>query len=289
MEIPKEMKNKIYKAKEMVSKSLKRLIILLNLKSLESAVREQGLYMLRERLRGIVPDITNQYTLFKIDNPYLEANVRNMHAFQISLVDRIMPFFRSPTIVDIGDSAGTHLQYIMSIYNKTHKINSLSVNLDKDAVARIKNKGLNAVNARAEELEKYNILADIFLCFEILEHLSDPVNFLHNLSINTKAQYIVLTVPYLKKSRVSLLHIRNNQLGPVHAENTHLFELSPEDWKLLMRHAGWDVFAEKIYLQYPLRNPYRLTKYLWRKYDFEGFYGVILKRDTTWSSKYLDW
>lgn len=273
----------------MIKKTLKKFLTSLYLKSLDSAIHEQGLDILRERLRSIVPDITNQYTLFKIDNPYLEANVRNMHAFQVSLVDKVMPFFSAPTIVDIGDSAGTHLQYLMSIYNKTHKINSLSVNLDKDAVARIKNKGLNAINARAEELEKYNILADIFFCFEVLEHLSDPANFLHSLSVNTKAQYIVLTVPYLRKSRVSLLHIRNNQPAPVHAENTHIFELSPEDWKLLMRHSGWDIFAEKIYLQYPLWNPYWLTKYFWRKYDFEGFYGVILKRDTTWSSKYLDW
>lgn len=273
----------------MIKKTLKKILTSLYLKSLDSACRQQGLAALRERLSNIVPDITNQYTLFKIDSPYLEANVRNMHAFQVWLVDKIMPFFRSPTIVDIGDSSGTHLQYLMSIYDKTHKINSLSVNLDKEAVARIKNKGLNAINARAEELEKYNILADIFLCFEVLEHLSDPANFLHSLSVNTKAQYIVLTVPYLKKSRVSLLHIRNNQPAAVHAENTHIFELSPQDWKLLMRHAGWEVFAEKIYLQYPLRNPYGLMKYLWRKYDFEGFYGVILKRDTSWSSKYLDW
>lgn len=273
----------------MVKKALKRFLMSLYLKSLNSTVKEQGLDMLREKLRDIVPDITNQYTLFKVDNPYIEANVRNMHAFQISLVDKVMPFFRSPTIVDIGDSAGTHLQYIMSIYNKTHKINSLSVNLDKEAVARIKNKGLNAINARAEELEKCNTLADIFLCFEVLEHLSDPVNFLYNLSINTKAEYIVLTVPYRRKSRVALSHIRDKRPEAVHAENTHIFELSPEDWKLLMRHAGWDIFTEKIYLQYPLRNPYRLTKYLWRKYDFEGFYGVILKRDSAWSSKYLDW
>ena len=67
------------------------------------------------------------------------------------------------TIVDIGDSAGTHLLYLNELFGE---IRSLSVNLDVNAVKKIKQKGLDAIHARAEELEKFNINADLFLSFQ---------------------------------------------------------------------------------------------------------------------------
>jgi len=138
-------------------------------------------------------------------------------------------------------------------------------------------------------LNNYNINADVFLCFEILEHLMNPCLFLYELCEKTDAKFLVITVPYLKNSRVGLHHIRNKKEENVNAENTHIFELSPRDWKLIMKHSGWQIEKGKIYLQYPKWSLYRLTKFLWRKYDFEGFYGLILTKDNTWSSKYTAW
>ncbi len=73
------------------------------------------------------------------------------------------------------------------------------------------------------------------------------------------------------------------------AENTHIFELSPEDLQLLFKFAGWSVVFERIYLQYPKKHWLRITKRYWMMFDFEGFYGVILKRDSTWSKLYTGW
>ena len=258
-------------------------------RSIEKASKEQGLKNIADKLTRIVPNITNQYSTFKIDNPYLRTKVRNQHAFQISLVDEIVGAFDKPTIVDIGDSAGTHLQYIIGLYSKNKKIQCLSVNLDAQAVEKIKQKGLEVVNARAEDLHNYNISADIFLCFEMLEHLMNPCYFLHELSAKTNAKYMVITVPYLKNSRVGLHHIRGWGARDVFAENTHIFELSPKDWKLLVRHSGWSISQERIYLQYPKWGLFWFTKALWRRFDFEGFYGMILTKDDRWSSRYIDW
>ena len=255
--------------------------------SIEKASKEQGLKSLADKLTKIVPDITEQYSTFKVDNPYAEVKVRNQHTFQIVLANEVVSEFEKPTIVDIGDSAGTHLQYIMGLHPS--QMQCLSVNLDAQAVEKIKQKGLEAVNARAEDLHKYNIDADIFLCFEMLEHLMNPCHFLHELSTKTNAKYLVITVPYLQNSRVGLHHIRGGVLRDVYAENTHIFELSPKDWKLLVRHSGWNVAQERIYLQYPKRGFLWITKALWRRFDFEGFYGMILTKDNTWSSKYMDW
>lgn len=224
----------------------------------------------------------------QLDSEYLVTNVRGLHSFQILLTNEAICLTnKTPlTIVDIGDSSGTHIQYIKNIYKNTR---CLSVNLDNIAVNKIKAKGLEAVSSRAEELHTHSINADIFLSFEMLEHLTDPIKFLHQLSEKTSCQYFVISVPFVRKSRVALHHIRHNIKNSTSAENTHIFEFSPDDWKLIFRHSGWDIVSEKIYFQYPKKNILYFTKYLWRWKDFEGFYGVIPKRDNTWSGLYKDW
>ena len=256
--------------------------------SLRAAARQQGLTALGEKLTAIVPDVSDQYTHAQIDSPYLLQKIRNQHAFQISLVDEVIGEFENPVIVDIGDSCGTHLRYINGLYPDKN-VKSLSGNLEQAAVDRIKAKGLDAVCSRAEKLEDYNIKTDVFLCFETLEHLMDPCHFLKDLSDKTDAKYLLITVPYVAYTRVGLRYVKGIRPGQVYAENTHIFEFCPEDLKLLARHSGWDVHSERIYRQYPKWSWLRVTKGDWKYFDFEGFYGLILKRDHTWSDRYEDW
>lgn len=262
----------------------------MRMRSILAAVREQGLVPLYERLSKLVPDITEQYSTFVLGSDYLRTKVRAQHAFQISMVEKafdrleIVPG-EGVTLVDIGDSSGTHLQYLRGLYPA---IRSLSVNLDAEAVEKIREKGMEAVHARAEELDAYSIRADLFLSFEMLEHLSDPIRFLHDLA-QAECRGFVLTVPYMAKSRVGLHHLRRGQRREVFAENTHIFELSPEDWRLIFQHSGWKILYERIYLQYPRTGVWRVAKPLWRRTDFEGFYGAILVRDHSWSRLYRDW
>jgi len=268
------------------------------IKSIEKAVHEQGFSQLVYKLGEIVPDILHQYSTFKVDTLYLTKKVRGEHAFQISLVQEAINILKRSTkdaltIADIGDSAGTHIQYIKALFNQN--IRSISINLDPEAVNKIRKKGLEAICTRAEEIgEKYNITADIFLCFETLEHLMNPAEFLYKLS-KTNCDLLLITVPYLKKSRIGLHQIRNlnkqslSRKKIMSAENTHIFELSPEDLQLLFKFAGWSIAFERIYLQYPRKHWLRISKNYWRMFDFEGFYGVILKKDSTWSKLYTDW
>jgi len=264
------------------------------IKSIEKAVHEQGFSQLVYQLGEIVPDITHQYSTFKVDTLYLTKKVRGEHAFQISLVQEAINIFKKSAkddliIADIGDSAGTHIQYIKSLFGDRN-IRTISVNLDPKAVKRIREKGFEAICARAEEVgEKYNIIADIFLCFEMLEHLMNPAQFLKNIADKTNCKFFVITVPYLAKSRVGFHHIRNLQQCNVTPEDVHIFELSPPDWRLLFMHSGWSVVYDRVYLQYPRKGFWRFMKWGWRQYDFEGFYGVILKKDSTWSKLYTDW
>ena len=267
---------------------LRNMLQFILLRSLNRSCREQGLQDLAERLEAIVPNIGDQYSTVKLDTPYLIANVRYLHAFQISLIDDLLNGNKKTTIVDIGDSSGTHLQYILGLH-PDKAIECLSVNVDPEAVDKIRLKGLNAVCARAEDLDNYSIQADIVLCFETLEHLMDPCGFLHGLSKETHAKYLVITVPFLRCSRVGLHHIRHERTGDCTAENTHIFELSPDDWALIIKHSGWSIKARRVYLQYPRKSLLRLTRNVWKRYDFEGFLGMVLIRNDSWSTKYTGW
>lgn len=271
-------------------KTLWKIIGLAWSRSLDFAAKEQGLKELAGRLQEIVPDIRDQYTAFKLDDPFYRAKARYQHAFQVSLVGKVINSFDNPVVVDIGDSAGTHAQYIIRLYARPgREIKCLSVNSDAQAIQRIRQKGLEAIHARAEDLDSYHIGGDILLCFQTLEHLMDPCNFLHRLSPKTTAEYLIITVPYLRKSALGLPHARGARQTPSTAENTHIFELNPQGWKLIFKHSGWSVFSEQIYRQYPRKNIFYLTRSVWQRLDFEGFYGVILKKDSTYSSQYLDW
>ena len=172
---------------------------------------------------------------------------------------------------------------------KESNLKLVSVNLDTNAIKKIKEKGLEAIHSKAEELSKYNINPDLFMSYQTVEHLNSPITFLKSISQNSNCEYFLLTVPYILNSRIGLEHIREKSENKVHAENIHIFELCPKDWKLLFKHSGWEVVKEKIYYQYPRMHPLRILKNTWAKYDFEGFYGVLLKKNHYWTDKYLDW
>ncbi len=148
-------------------------------KCILSAIKEQDLFELYNKLNSIVPDIKNQYSSFQIDSEYLNVKVRAQHSFQISIVIKSIEELnlqkeKEITIVDIGDSAGTHIKYLKSLIQN---VRSLSINLDNKAVERIKQNGLEAIQCRAEEVEKYDINPDIFICFQTVEHLHSPIQF----------------------------------------------------------------------------------------------------------------
>lgn len=267
-------------------------------RTIRSASRQHGFLDLADRLKTVVPDVTEQYTTFKVNDEFLETMVRCLHGFQMSLVEKACNRIDKShlTVVDIGDSSGSHLRYLQSgeVCGDT-KIDALSVNLDPVAVEKIKKQGLVAIECRAENVHQHQEFkgkeVDLFLSFETLEHLFDPISFLHELAKteNNSAPYFVVTVPFLPKSRVALHQIRSGNMADMYAENTHIFELCPDDWRLLFQFAGWEVIEDDVYRMYPGMNPYYLMKFLWKRFAFDGYYGCILKRNTSISSRYKSW
>jgi hypothetical protein len=261
--------------------------------SLNKALHQNGFYSRIERLQSIVPNISDQYSREQERNGYWNLNVRGLHAFQTFLMEKALDGITKDdlTVVDIGDSAGTHMTYLANII-KDRKIDTVSVNLDQRAIDKITSKGLKALLCRAEELQlDEGKQVDLFTSFEMVEHLHNPAIFFYRLAKKSPCNKLLITVPYLKHSRVGLHYIRNRSNETIFAEDEHIFELSPNDWRLLLLHSGWKVTYSEIYFQYPQKWPVisQFLAFFWRKTDFEGFWGAIMEKDTSLSDLYQDW
>jgi hypothetical protein len=261
--------------------------------SIRAALSEQGLSNLLPLLRRAVPDVSQQeFSAQSSFNAYWELKRRGMHAFQcgflLEAVDRLGPA-TAVHVVDVGDSAGTHMLCLRALASG-RPVKTLSVNLDSRAITQIQARGLPARLCRAEELDVTEPV-DIFASFETLEHMHNPALFLHRLALRSDQSRLVLTVPYLRRSRVGLGYVRRPVRNPVHAEEVHVFELCPADWTLLFRHAGWRVVRERVYRHHPAHWPIlsSLLAWWWQRSDFEGLWGVELERDRCFADLYMDW
>lgn len=274
----------------------KRLAIIewFNAASIKMAVKQQGLSGLINILRKIEPDISGQeYSGKAFFNDYWELKRRALQSFQVKLMLKAVEDLKmsDPVVVDIGDSAGTHMLYLKELTKDKYNIETISVNLDKEAIDKIKARGFKAILSRAEDLDLGGKQTDLFTSFQMIEHLHNPAIFLRRLAKRTSCRRMLVTLPYMKRSRVGIQSVRNNSQKAVNAEMEHIFELSPEDWKLLMLHSGWRVVHEEMYYQYPRRISFLRSIFsnYWKRADFEGFWGAIMEKDLTYSDRYSDW
>lgn len=262
--------------------------------SIHKAINQSGLYPLVEKLREIAPDVSDQESSEKDTfNDYWEVKRRALQAFQCALMLKHVNSIHSKniTVADIGDSAGTHMLYLRELTKDRFSIDTISVNLDSKAIEKIRQRGFKAILCRAEELDLGDQHVDFYTSFQMVEHLHNPAIFFRRLAKRSKTNKMILSVPYLKASRVGLHQIRYKTNKKISAGEEHIFELSPQDWTLLFLHGGWKVIHSQIHYQYPQRWPVisLVLKLFWRHSDFEGFWGVILEKDAEISNLYQDW
>jgi len=265
--------------------------------SIVAAAKEQGLSNLVASTRDIAPDLTDQYT-YGIDaeeyQRYWEFKLRALHAFQVkSALDAMAMIDRENlVVVDIGDSSGNHGAYLRGLA-PTGKISRVvSINMDPVAVQKIKDRGGEALLVRAEELNLDEISPDFMMCFETLEHLTDPLRFLHRLATNRFGEHLVVSVPYRRTSRFGgkvlqrSAHMMPEKMTP---EELHILELCPADWSRLALLAGYRTTFSRRYLQYPRFGFLRGMAPIWKHLDFEGFLCLYLQRDPSVSDRYTGW
>lgn len=268
-------------------------------------IRRRNIKFIRE-LEKVLPSLKDQNNFMnddlEEDSEYLHNKKRNLHAFQLQFtLDKVKEYKKTSgnkniSIVDIGDSSGNHLIQLQQLDDDIHKV--ASVNLDIKAVEKIRKKGIEAYHCRAEELlKKYDLRPNFFISYQMLEHLTDPIRFLHSIAESTQdkeelngCDRFIISVPYQKQSRVGFWHMKYWDKAILrNAEDVHIFEFSPKDWKLIAEFSGWEVVSDKIYYQYPKWHWLYFSKYLWKRFDFEGFYIMELKVNNRYSKLYESW
>jgi len=197
--------------------------------SLRLALKEQGLEALYERLGTIVRDISHQYNTDDLDNNYWATKIRAEQSFHTRLMLRAAEAFDVRSVMDIGDSAGTHIIYLLTLSGREMRTKSL--NIDPKAIEHIKRMNLEVVEADAEKYDFGEGNYDMLLVFDTLEHLQNPQKFLEKLS-QASCKVLVISVPYLKRGRVTLRNIGLQQVGVIPKGEAHIWEMCPEDWGL---------------------------------------------------------
>ena len=265
--------------------------------SLDAASREAGTAEMRERLRALKPDIQDQYTShFNVDSyrAFWEPKMRSLHAFQVKAVlDAIDAIGKDNLfIADIGDSSGSHAEYIKALAKPGQISHFVSVNLDPVAIEKVRRKGGEAILCRAEKLDLNGFRPNLFLSFQMVEHVLNPIGFIHGLATEGAADHLVISVPYVQHSRFGGRELRGNEANlpeTMNAEGLHIFELSPIDWSRLFLFAGFRTIWTRVFTQYPSKGLLRVTAPVWRKADFDGFAVFFLRRDLSVAHRYVDW
>jgi hypothetical protein len=269
-----------------------------------TAARRAGLQPLMRQLEGIVPDLTEQYSNIRIESPRFYSICRANHAFQMRLLLKAVDGIAGDrmTVVDIGDSSGTHMLYLRALRSE-RRLETMSVNLDARAVEKIRSRGLKAIHCAAEDLALEGKGIDLFVSFEMVEHLLNPALFFHRLAVRGQSDRLLITVPFVRTSRVGLYSLRTLRPGiqrnavdfsgfsreAIHAENEHIFELAPDDWKTLMIFSGWKPRYHEVFEIAPRFGFYSPAHRYWSRTSFTGFLGIYAERDLTAATRYVDW
>lgn len=242
----------------------------------------------------LFPDFKHHYS-FAVESKEVENRIRLLVVAETFFVkkeiDKIITAQDKCTYADVGDSDGS-VRLLLKKYFGGEKLSSVGVNLQASTVEKIRKKGLDAICADALSLGDRGIHYDIVSLFETLEHLLNPIGFLNSIrKIVNKT--LVISVPFIRHSRVGLSYLSDRWFKEwpkdmkATIENTHIFELSPLDWKKIFLHTGWKVDNEWNLMMFPSNKMSRLIlEPFWRVVSFEGFWFVSLFKDNKYSSRY---
>ncbi|MBT6048145.1 MAG: methyltransferase domain-containing protein [Candidatus Scalindua sp.] len=203
-------------------------------------------------------------------------------------IDGILESKEGCSYADVGDTDGSVRLLLEKSFSK-EKLSSVGINLQENAVEKIKKRGLDAICADALSLGDMGSNYDIVSAFETVEHLPDPIGFLDRIKsvINSR---LILSVPFIRHSRISLAYLSDKwpEGKKPTIENTHIFELSPLDWKKIFLHTGWKIENEWKLMMFPSTGLSRfILQPYWRSVSFEGFWFVSLSKYNKYASQYV--
>lgn len=136
------------------------------------------------------------------------------------------------TVVDVGAGYGIFLEEWKALYPQSRTI-AIEPSNHLSEVCR--NKGLEVVENFAEKVTGYDNIADLVICFEVLEHVYEPLSFIKTLSAFVKpGGYLMVSTLGVDGFDIQTLWEKSNSVSPPH----HINFLSVEGFHKLFERAG---------------------------------------------------
>lgn len=260
---------------------------------LKAVKQEPRLRQMWDLSKKVLPDLTNHYATLQIDAE-TQVRLRLLLCAQAVFIREVIDSLRKKGAavngwVDVGDSDGAARLLFSKSAPQPPDFKTLGVNLEPEAVALIRSKGLEAQCLNAMDLHKTGVTFDLVSIFETLEHMPNPLGFLESVQ-PVVGRRLIVSVPLTVLSHVALGYLSPKWGVPNQPtySNNHFFELCPSDWKKLFNHAGWAIEDEWRVCQFPRSGPLNwLMTYAWRKISFEGYWFVSLKKDATFTNRFI--
>jgi len=141
-------------------------------------------------------------------------------------------FLLPNTVVDVGAGYGIFLEEWKALYPQSRAI-AIEPSNHLSEVCR--DKGLEVVENIAEKVIGYDNIADLVICFEVLEHVYDPLSFIKTLSAFVKpGGYLMVSTLGVDGFDIQALWEKSNSVSPPH----HINFLSVEGFYKLFERAG---------------------------------------------------
>jgi len=122
-------------------------------------------------------------------------------------------------LIDVGAGYGIFLDEWRTINPKTEL---LAVEPSKALATECRNKGFNVEESMVENVTDYDAYADLVVCFEVLEHVDDPLKFITVLKKMVRpGGYLFVSTLCIDGFDLKVLWDKSSQISPPHHINFH--------------------------------------------------------------------
>jgi 2-polyprenyl-3-methyl-5-hydroxy-6-metoxy-1,4-benzoquinol methylase len=136
------------------------------------------------------------------------------------------------TLVEVGSGFGIFLEEWRKSYPE---VKALAIEPSKSLADECRRKGFEVIEEIAENVQGCDGLADLVVCFEVLEHVYDPLSFLKTISKMAKpGGYVFLSTLGVDGFDIQMLWEQSNSIFPPH----HINFFSVKGFKELFQRAG---------------------------------------------------
>jgi len=135
-------------------------------------------------------------------------------------------------LIDVGAGYGIFLEEWRGIKPQTEL---LAVEPSIELAAECRNKGINVVELMLENVTGYDEYADLVVCFEVLEHVDNPLEFITVLKKMVRpGGYLFITTLCIDGFDLQILGEKSSQISPPH----HINFLSVLGFEKIFNRAG---------------------------------------------------